>query len=267
MPLYRYVKQQPAVPKAITLKLPSLSIPSYIPTLLMGFGLVLLLSVLGPIVYHELITYPRLKRTAILSPLPVTAIQIQQLNQVAGVSTYVQNFNPPPRPQSDTDSDLTQANNWFPTAPIENPNPSKITHYTIDIPKLNVFNAVVAIGGSDLKSSLVQYAQTSNPGEFGAPVIFGHSILRQFYNPSLSNPKRYISIFSTIMTLKSQDEIIVHFDGIDYTYQVTDKYEVKPDQVEVLQQRFDSQSLKLITCTPEGTYLRRGVVEATLKSI
>ncbi len=269
MPLYRYVKQAPAAPKsfALRLSLPSFNIPSFIPTLLMGMGLVLILSVLGPIAYHELVTFPRLQKASILSPLPVTAVQVQQLNQVAGISTYSQNFNPPPRATQDSsvDSDLTSANNWFPTAPIENPSPSKITHYTIDIPKLNVFNAVVAIGGTDLKSSLVQYAQTSNPGEFGSPVIFGHSILRQFYNPSISNPKRYISIFSTVMTLKPQDEIIVNFDGIKYTYQVTELYEVKPEQVEVLQQRFDRQSLKLITCTPEGTYLRRGVVEATLK--
>ena len=197
-----------------------------------------------------------------VSPLPTTVLETQRLAQVAGITSYQQ--SPEDDEVTDTDLDYTKASNWFPTAPITQPNPSKITHYTVDIPKLNVKNAVVEIGGEDLKKTLVQYAETANPGEFGSPVIFGHSILRQFYNPSRSNPNRYVSMFSTIMTLETGDEITINFDGIEYTYSVSDKYEVTPEQVEVLQQRYDRQALKLITCTPEGTYLRRGVIEAQL---
>jgi len=269
MPLYRYVKGPPTIiypnqkpPTALSIALPGPSLTRIIPFALISLGLIIVLSVAAPIAYHLLVTFPKQRRIAVISPLPTTVSQTKQLSQVAGVTTPIQ--NPTPLPPITNNQDLTQASNWFPNAPQVTPNPSSITHYTIDIPKLNIQNAVIQIGGNDLKSQLIQYAETANPGEFGSPVIFGHSILRQFYNPSESNPRRYLSIFSTIMTLKIGDEILVNFDGIEYLYKVSDKYEVTPDQVEVLRQRYDRQGLKLITCTPEGTYLRRGVIEAQL---
>lgn len=136
--------------------------------------------------------------------------------------------------------------------------------YTLEIPKLKVSNAKVVIGGTDLNSSLIQYPGTANPGEKGAPVIFGHSVLRQFYNPSEKNPRRYTSLFSTIMTLQKGDEIILIQDGVKYTYIVQEKLEVKPEDTYILNQRYDSSQLKLVTCVPEGTYLRRGIVVASL---
>ena len=159
----------------------------------------------------------------------------------------------------DYQADYTNLENWFSTNSISAPSPSKITHYNLSIPKLGIQDAVVTIGGSDLAKSLIHYPSTANPGEFGTPVIFGHSILRQFYNP-----KNYLSIFSTIMTLQAGDQIIIKYDGVTYTYKVIDKLEVKPTDVEVLSQRFDGRFLKLITCVPEGTYLRRGIIVAQL---
>jgi LPXTG-site transpeptidase (sortase) family protein len=140
----------------------------------------------------------------------------------------------------------------------------QVQEYTIDIPTLNITNAVIKVGGSNLDESLIAYPGTAMPGEFGAPVIFGHSVLRQFYNPSEKNPRRYNSIFSTIMTLKPGDKIYVTADGVKYTYLVQDKSEVKPEDVYILNQDFGSKKLKLVTCTPEGTYLRRGVITAQL---
>lgn len=251
---------------SISITLPRFSLPPYLPITLMALGALLITSVVAPIAYHELITYPRLKRAAMISPLPTTVLETRQLSQVAGITTH------PSQPQASETTpqdttprlDYTKASNWFPAAPTSNPRPSKITHYTLDIPTLDIKNAVVEIGGNDLQNSLIQYAETANPGEFGSAVIFGHSVLRQFYNPSESNPKRYVSIFSKVMTMKLDDKILINFDGIQYTYKVTDLYEVSPEQVEILRQRYDRQTLKLITCTPEGTYLRRGVVEARL---
>jgi LPXTG-site transpeptidase (sortase) family protein len=66
------------------------------------------------------------------------------------------------------------------------------------------------------------------------------------------------------MTLKKGDEIKILDDGITYTYQVMEKTEVKPEDTYILAQRRDAKLLKLVTCTPEGTYLRRGVVTAQL---
>lgn len=156
--------------------------------------------------------------------------------------------------------------NWLPTTALAGTEHT-VKEYVLSIPKVAIEDAVVTIGGEDLSESLIQYPGTANPGQLGSPVIFGHSVLRQFYNPQATNPRRYVSIFSKIMTLKNGDEITLEYDGIVYTYEVKDKYEVKPEDVFILQQRYNNRELKLVTCVPEGTYLRRGVVVAQLKDI
>lgn len=166
----------------------------------------------------------------------------------------------------ETQLDYTNLANWFTDdqafALTQQDGP--VTEYSIDIPKLGITNAVVAVGGTDLDQSLIQYPGTAEPGSPGSPVIFGHSVLRQFYNPSEQNPRRYISIFSTIMTLQPGNEIFVTHNGVRYKYRMREKTEVKPEDVHILMQNYENRQLKLVTCTPEGTYLRRGVVTADL---
>jgi LPXTG-site transpeptidase (sortase) family protein len=168
----------------------------------------------------------------------------------------------------DDELDYTNLSNWFSGGALPelqaDREVTEVKSFIIDIPKVNIENAVVNVGGTDLNSSLISYAGTALPGDPGAPVIFGHSVLRQFYNPSVKNPRRYNSIFSTIMTLKTGDEIFVTSGGVKYTYIVNNKTEVKPEDVYILTQKYDAKQLKLVTCTPEGTYLRRGVVTAQL---
>ncbi len=224
---------------------------SVISVILMIFGSLLIGSVAGPIAAYLLIVSPRLARPqTLVSPQPPAGAPANVLGQQAVAQ----------EPQvKDYQTDYTNLENWFSTNPIPTTPPSKITHYNLSIPKLGIQDAVVTIGGTDLAKSLIHYPGTANPGELGTSVIFGHSILRQFYNP-----KNYLSIFSTIMTLQADDQIIVKYDGVTYTYKVIDKLEVKPTDVEVLSQRFDGRFLKLITCVPEGTYLRRGIIVAQL---
>jgi sortase A len=155
--------------------------------------------------------------------------------------------------------DYTQPINWFPTAPRLPPRPSRITHYTLSIPKLKIENAVVQIGGEDLKQSLIQYEGTAFPGQFGNTVIFGHSVLPQFFNP-----KNYLTIFSTLPTLDLEDEVLVDFDGVHYQFLVKEMVEVEPEDISILEQRYDNSCLTLITCVPPGTYLKRLAVYACL---
>jgi LPXTG-site transpeptidase (sortase) family protein len=170
----------------------------------------------------------------------------------------------------DTQLDYTNLSNWFGTGGLpdlatdDSAESNQQTEYVIDIPKVDVHNAKVVIGGTDLNSSLIQYPGTAMPGQAGSPVIFGHSVLRQFYNPSEKNPRRYTSIFSKIMTLKPGDDIYITENNVKYHYKVKDKTEVKPEDVFILTQNYDARDLKLVTCTPEGTYLRRGVITAQL---
>ena len=161
--------------------------------------------------------------------------------------------------------DFTDLNNWFVGDLGEDSQAaSEFVEYSLDIPSLKISNAKVRVGGTDLNKSLIQYPGTALPGQSGAPVIFGHSVLRQFYNPSEKNPKRYNSVFSTIMTLDKGDKIYLTYNNVKYTYSVQSQTEVKPDDTFILAQRYDARQLKIVTCTPEGTTLRRGVVTAQL---
>lgn len=243
-----------------------------VPMMCIALGFYLLGSATLPIAwaYWE----GRAEEVQLIAPIP--SDQVLELTPIVVASG--DEFNEPAsesgrqlaRPKVlDVKLDYTNLANWFPAnlaLPEMSPGEpaTKAVTYTLDIPKLELNNAQVVAGGTDLNKSLIAFPGTAAPGEYGAPVIFGHSVLRQFYNPSEKNSRRYTSIFSTIMTLKKGDEIFVTADGVRYTYVVQDKIEVKPTDVYILNQSYDARRLKLVTCTPEGTYLRRGVITAEL---
>ena len=144
--------------------------------------------------------------------------------------------------------DLTKASNWFVGGLTEDKfTASNISYYNLSIPKLKIQNAVVGIGGEDLSKSLIQYPGTALPGKKGNAVIFGHSVLPIFFNP-----KEYISIFSTLPTLKVGDDILVDYDGVSYKYRVESMFEVRPTDIQVLQQDSSDSFLTLVTCVPPG---------------
>jgi sortase A len=159
-------------------------------------------------------------------------------------------------------SDFTKASNWFPGARNRGEfEVSKVTFYTISIPSLKIENATVAIGGEDLSKNLIQYPGTALPGRTGNTVIFGHSILPQFYNP-----KDYLAIFSTLPSLRKGDEIGINYDGITYKFRVESLFEVNPSDLEVLEQGFSEPYVSLVTCVPPGHPLkpRRLIVRAKI---
>ncbi len=144
--------------------------------------------------------------------------------------------------------DLTKASNWFVGGATEDKfTASNISYYNLSIPKLKIQNAVVGIGGEDLSKNLIQYPGTALPGKKGNAVIFGHSVLPIFFNP-----KEYISIFSTLPTLKVGDDILVDYDGVSYKYRVESMFEVRPTDIQVLQQDSSDSFLTLVTCVPPG---------------
>jgi sortase A len=263
MPLYRYVKapiahpsqptQRPQARHSIKTIATKLASPIFI-----TLGSIVLANVAWPIVSYQLFTSPHVQKQTYLSP--VSPDYIGGKNSTPNTQT---NPDLTTTPQVlGADIDYTDPQNWFPTAKFDHTQP--VTTYTISIPTLDIKDAQVLLGGTDLEKHLIQYPGTAKPGQLGSPVIFGHSILRQFYNPSIDNPQRYVSIFSKIMTLKNGDRIFVDYDGIRYTYEVKDKVEVHPEDLFILEQHYNNRQLKLITCVPEGTYLRRGVIIASL---
>ena len=167
-----------------------------------------------------------------------------------------------------TPADYTQLSNWFisdnHTDPLGNSlfNNNPTTSYKISIPALKIQDAIVSVGGEDLKKSLIQYPQTALPGQLGNGVVFGHSELPQFFNP-----KSYLSIFATLYHLKLGDEILIDYDNIHYRYLIEEMFEVASTDLSVLEQRYDGRYFSLITCSPPGTVMRRLVIKAQIADI
>lgn len=204
-------------------------------------GLILIANTTWPILSYELFSSPGYTRFKLLSPVPS------------------ENSYESSRSQNNIQLDYTKADNWFVGAPSLPESPSKIRYYNLSIPKLKIDGAAVEVGGDDLSKNLIHYKGTALPGKLGNSVVFGHSTLPQLYDP-----KNYLSIFTKLPTLQKGDRIQVDYDGIVYTYQIEEMYEVQPNDFSVLEQKRDDSYLSIITCVPPGTYLRRLVVNSRL---
>jgi len=195
--------------------------------------------------------------------LPIVNFQIAYSSQLKQIMDplSVRSSNQAGSLLGDVSTDYTQLSNWFvddKSVPEQLISNTQSTYY-LSIPKLNIKDAVVTLGSMDLKKSLIQYPQTALPGQLGNTVVFGHSVLPQFFSP-----KNYLTIFSTLYKLKQGDEIVLQYDRSVYKYVVEEMFEVKPTNLSVLEQRFDDKTLTLITCSPPGTYLRRLIIKAQL---
>lgn len=206
----------------------------FFPMGLVIVGFTFLVNVAAPIIFYEL------KSVQLQPPLVSPIVLGEVLREI----------------------DYGNPRHWFSVVSQLPPRPSKITHYSLSVPKLKIKEATVQIGGKDLMVGLIHYPGTALPGQFGNTVIFGHSVLPQFFSPG-----NYKTIFSTLPTLKEKDEVLVNFDGVLYRYQVIQLVETTPEDVTILEQRYNDSYLSLITCVPPGTYLKRLVVKTKLVSI
>lgn len=248
--LYSYRKATPENPH------PGRRIPRYlktVPTLVSALGMAILAGVAYPVVSYQ---FKDLKlfsseNSGLLSPV-----------------YYESKASDNNEPILLNSLDYTKASSWFPgsaqnelfttikqiSVPEKTPD-----SYSLSIPSLGIADSIVALRDEDLTKHLVQYPQTALPGEIGSPVIFGHSTLPQFFDP-----KKYTTIFSTLPKVKVGSDIFITYDGVEYTYRITKTFEVKPNELWVLRQDYSNKTLKIITCVPPGTTLRRLVVEGKL---
>lgn len=160
--------------------------------------------------------------------------------------------------------DYTKASNWFANSDKNSFSESKVAYYNLSIPALRVENAIVALGGEDLSQHLIQYPGTALPGKRGNAVIFGHSTLPSFFDPT-----KYLTIFSTLPTINKGDSVLVYYDGVEYAYQVETMFEVSPTDLAIFEQNVSDSFLTLVTCTPPGDPRkpRRLIVRARLMPI
>jgi len=242
MTLKIYVKQHDSRRKKAVRTL------SYI-VLFSGMGL--LFWAFYPMISFELYAQLFLKRAA-ASPIPQSE-KVSSLDFAQSVYANNTLFSSNLR-------DFTHANVWFPESKLPSPSTDLLVkEYTLSIPKLNLTDLVVSVGGDDLAKSLIHYLPTSLPGQYGNVAIFGHSTLPQLYNQ-----KDYKTVFTYLPKLDIGDQIQIGIDGKKYTYEVMDMYIVKPDEVSVLEQQFSESYLTLVTCVPPGTYNERLIVKARI---
>ena len=107
-----------------------------------------------------------------------------------------------------------------------------------------------------LRQGVVHYPGTAAPGQTGNVFITGHSS----YYPW--DPGAYKDVFAVLGQLNVGDEYYVYYNQKKFTYVVREKFEVNPDNVNVLQQPHDKKISTLMTCTPVGTTLRRLIIRA-----
>jgi len=134
------------------------------------------------------------------------------------------------------------------------------------IPKINVDVPVIYDIGNDYTSQMAamqrgvaQFAipgASSHPGQTGNTVIAGHS------SNDLLDPGDYKFIFAQLDKLEVGDTIYANYNSKRYTYTVTKKEVVGPNDVDALVYPTTKPILTLLTCTPVGTSLNRLLVTA-----
>lgn len=245
MALYLYLKENASAKRTFITRL------SYVSLMI---GSLLLFWSFYPIISFEI--YSRLFiQNKLFTPIPRsdTTSSLEKANSVLGSNNVFSNNL----------RDFTQAHLWFPSkVSSQSVRSFQVKAYMLSIPKLNINDAEVIVGGEDLAKSLVHYLPQSLPGEYGNVVIFGHSTLPQLYNT-----KDYKTIFTYLPSLEKGDKIFVKVRDVQYEYEVYDMFVVNPDQVSVLEQKTDASYLSLITCVPPGTYWKRLVVRAKLTDL
>ncbi|PIY70280.1 hypothetical protein COY89_02040 [Candidatus Roizmanbacteria bacterium CG_4_10_14_0_8_um_filter_36_36] len=242
---YRYLKQDNS---------PKRKAINYFSYASLSLGAFLLFWSFYPILSFEIYSHLFIQNK-IQTPIPrsSTITSLEKANSVLGsYNVFSNNLR-----------DFTNVNVWFPTThQLDQRQDLSVKSYNLSIPKININNAKVAVGGEDLTKSLVQFLPRSLPGEYGNLIIFGHSTL-----PQLFNSKDYKTIFTYLASLDKDDSIYIKINGIQYEYKVTEMFVVSPDQVSVLEQRTDVAYLTLVTCVPPGTDWERLVVRAKLTKL
>ncbi|MBP7018180.1 sortase [Candidatus Saccharibacteria bacterium] len=110
------------------------------------------------------------------------------------------------------------------------------------------------------KGAWHRYPERGNPVRGGNFIVSAH----RFGLGATPKETRINSAFYNIEQLSEGDKIVIHWDGKSYEYEVTKKFQVDPDAVEVEDPRED-HVLTMYSCTLGGRYDGRIVVEAKPK--
>lgn len=138
------------------------------------------------------------------------------------------------------------------------------TQFGIVIPKIAANSKVIAnvdTGDSQsyleaLKGGVAHAAGSAFPGEGGHVYLFAHS------TDNIWNVGTYNAVFYLLYKLEVGDEVDIFYQGQRFTYKVTGKEIIDPEQVDYLTRKTDREFITLQTCWPPGTTLKRQLVFA-----
>lgn len=134
----------------------------------------------------------------------------------------------------------------------------KPTDNRLVIPKIGI-DAPIAIDskkGEAFEKGIWRRPNTSTPDLGGNTVLVAH----RFLYTSGSHT------FYHLDKLSKDDRFTVYWEGKEYTYVVTERFEVSPDQIEI-ENTSPDPIITLYTCTPIFTADKRLVVRARLDSV
>jgi len=138
------------------------------------------------------------------------------------------------------------------------------TDFSILIPKITASAPIIAQTDpfdkekytSALKKGVAHAQGSALPGQPGNVYLFAHST-DSFYNVG-----KYNAVFYLIGKLEKKDKIYIYYKSIKYTYEVTDKAIVNPEETKYLNRLSEENTLTLQTCYPPGTTFKRLIVIA-----
>ena len=110
----------------------------------------------------------------------------------------------------------------------------------LNIPKINLEIGIIeGVSYEDIKYVVGHFPGSPMPGEKGNFSIAGHRI------------SYFGQVFKDIDKLEKGDKVKVTYNGKDYTYEVTDMYEVTPNETEALNPTNDA-TITIVTCTTDA---------------
>ncbi|MFT4145473.1 MAG: class D sortase [Mobilitalea sp.] len=122
----------------------------------------------------------------------------------------------------------------------------------LQIPKINLKVAIAeGVTRDALRYSVGHFEKTALPGDYGNCSIIGH--------------RNYVwgEYFNRLDEIEVGDKIKIVRADTTYTYYVTEKFVVEPEEIWVLDQG-DESTLTLITCTPIRIATHRLIIKAIL---
>jgi sortase A len=108
-----------------------------------------------------------------------------------------------------------------------------------------------------LQDGVVRYPKSGLPNQIGNTFLTGHSSNYWW------EKGRYKTVFVLLDKLVAGDLIYLKYSGTLYSYKVSDQKIVSPTESSVLEPTKEP-ILRLMTCTPTGTALKRRIVTANL---